>query len=140
MFDTIEDALVAKVKAEVPGLIEVDNYAGQLDEDQIKLLAARCPAVFVMFGGWAASYDAYGEKTFKPRFNLIVAAKDLRGTRTARKKAGGAYDIIQALEALLDGQTLDLEIEPIEVVSCDPIYVSGSLAVYGVTLQTEYQS
>lgn len=140
MFSVVEDALVAEVTAGVAGLKEVGNYAGQLDEDQIKNLAARCPAVFVMFGGWSASYDDYGEKSYKPRFSLLVVAKDLRGARTARKKAGGAYEIIQALEDLLEGKTLDLAIDPIEVIACDPIFVSGSMAVFGVTVQTDYQS
>jgi phage gp37-like protein len=139
MFDAIEDGLITAIKAGVPVLKTVETYAGQLEAD-IKTLPTRCPAVYVMFSGFATAFDEYGAKTFKPRFTVLVASKDLRGQKQARRKEGGAYDIILALLALLEDETLELAIEPLSVQSCSQVFVSGSLAVYGLEYQTDYQS
>lgn len=139
MFDAIEDALIAAIRSGVPGLKAVESYAGQL-EQEAKTLLTGCPAVFVMFGGFATAQDEYAGKTFKPRFTVAVAARDLRGQKQARTKSGGAYDIIKALLELLEGNALDLEIEPLSVVSGAPVYVSGALAVYGLEFETDYQA
>ncbi|WP_027714902.1 phage protein Gp37 [Desulfuromonas sp. TF] len=139
MFDEIEDGLIAAIREGIPGLKTVESYAGQL-EQEIKSLPARCPAVYVMFSGFGTSLDEYGAKTFKPRFTVLAATKDLRGQKEARTKTGGAYDLIKSLLTLLEDETLELEIEPLSVESCAQVFVSGSLTVYGLEVQTDYQS
>ena len=138
MFDDIEDGLLTVIKSGIEGLKTVETYAGQLED--IKTIAARCPAVFVMFSGFATAIDEYGSKTFKPRFTVLGASKDLRAQKQARRKVGGAYDIVKALVALLEDNDLELAIEPLSVQSCSQVFVSGSLTVYGLEYQTDYHS
>ncbi len=51
----IEEAVMGALKESVPGLRSVEPYAGQL-EDEIKELALRLPAAFVVHGGSAYTW------------------------------------------------------------------------------------
>lgn len=133
----IEDAMVAAIKAGLPDLKTVESYAGQL-EGEIGTLTAKLPAVFVMYSGGTITRDAYGDATHVENFTTLVACRDLRGKKQSRTKDGGAYDILNALEATLTDQDLGLEIDSLTGKSVDLVFVAGSLVVYAIEWSTGY--
>jgi len=136
----IENAMIAAIAADatLSGYVKtVAGYQGDIDavvEKQTRPL----PGIFVMFGGYRGSPAAMDSSVDKAmQFTCLAAARDLRGESEARTKTGGAYDMLDDLDALLVGNDLDLDIIPFVPVRCQLLYLSNSASVWGITYETE---
>ena len=89
----IEEAVIDALKGNVPGLRSVEPYAGQL-EDEIKELAVRLPAAFVVHGG--SEFRWVDGATFRENVEFsVLIARRVTGTD------GAAQALMEeALEAL----------------------------------------
>ncbi len=138
-FEQIEDAIINEVRTRVPYLRTVETYAGQL-EDDISKLPVRFPAVFIAYGGSDFSWldgPSYQEKA---TFSALLCAKSLRGQEAARKEPQGAYSLIRDVLAALTNRDFGLGIERLSPTRASLVFVSGTLAVYGIDFQTSFDS
>jgi phage gp37-like protein len=126
----IEDAILAHLAAAAPALpykiVEMESYAGQLDE-QLDQVIRRMPAVWVAFAGHAKPRPVGTSKTkfrIDATFAVMHGARNARGekfTRHGLELGGlvaevGAYRILADVGALLlrqDFADTGLEIEPL---------------------------
>jgi phage gp37-like protein len=137
----IEDALVARIQGEVPGLALVETYAGQV-EDDLRHLAYRFPAVLIALQARKREPDleefgqVYG---FNYVFDLLVCCRNLRGEAAGRREAGGIYQILDGLQTALMGQTLGLAILPLEFQGEEAVMIAKDLVVYKATYSLAYQ-
>jgi phage gp37-like protein len=139
-FETIETAILDRLKVDLPYVQTVETYAGQLEEE-IEKLPLRFPAVFVVYKGsgfeWVdgATYNEGAE------FTILAAAKNLKSPALARKdQAAGAYRLGTDILAALTNQNLDLNIELLRPVRCDLVYISKTVAIYGLDFQTSFDN
>lgn len=115
--DTIENALVMRLKQGLGRLVmDVQSYGGELDDDLTDVVR-RFPAAWVTFGGITRT-----ERTTTARdkvkasgtWVVMVGARNLHD-RNAGRKGGcgevGAYQLVQAVRRLLQQQDLGLPID-----------------------------
>ncbi|MDP2786608.1 MAG: DUF1834 family protein [Pseudomonadota bacterium] len=139
MIAAIEDAILAHLAAARPSLpykiVEMDSYAGQLDE-QLDQVIRRMPAVWVAFAGAARPKPVGTSKTrfrVDATFAVMHGARNPRGekfTRHSLEVGGqitevGAYRILQDVGALLlrqDFAASGLEIEPLSPGKITTLY------------------
>jgi phage gp37-like protein len=139
-FETIEDSIIAELKAQIPYLRSVETYAGQL-EDEIEALPLRFPAAYVAYGG---SDFAPGEAGSAGRreacaFSVLVGARSLKGQEKARKEAGGAYDAVRDVLAALADKDFGLGIEPLAPMRTSLLFAGRETAVYAVEFRTAFE-
>ena len=100
-FEQIEDAIITSLTPLMAaGTVKtLAPYSGQLGEPDMRIMAGRFPALFVVCQGmdivWAG---AVSEQTIA--VTLFVAARNLRGASEAARDAG-AYNVLEAARALL---------------------------------------
>lgn len=127
MFDQVEDAIIARIKAAAsatPGLgyklPTVESYGGELDEN-LEAVIRKFPAVWVTFAGCKASVKAKtaGDKwKTQATFVTMCGARNVRGERATRQgvkvggviKEVGVYQMLKDVAALLSGNDLGLQI------------------------------
>jgi phage gp37-like protein len=139
-FETIEDAIIAELKAQVAYLKTVETYAGQIDRE-LDGLPVRFPAAYVAYGGSNFSpgdvgSSGHGESVV---FSVFVCARHLGGQDKARKEAQGAYDTAKDVLAALSNKDLGLDIEPLMPVRASFLYSGRDTAVYKVEFSTGFQ-
>jgi len=152
MVGAIEDAVIARIQAAAGAgnilgyaVPLVESYGGQLSEDGLAVLVKRVPAVLIAFAGEQKPViDARGEVT-QANFIALCATRSVRNEKSGRRGAVGvigAYQIFNDVRALLRGQTLTLDIEPISVGRIEVVHTvktkAMSLTVYGVHFSTKY--
>lgn len=139
-FETIEDAIIAELKAQVAYLKTVETYAGQIDRE-LDGLPVRFPAAYVAYGGSNFSPGDLGSSGHGEvvTFSILVCARHLGGQDKARKDAQGAYDIVKDVLAALSNKDLALDIEPIMPLRVSFLFSDGETAVYRVELSTGFQ-
>jgi phage gp37-like protein len=139
-FETIEDAIIAELKAQVAYLKTVETYAGQIDRE-LDGLPVRFPAAYVSFGGSGFSPGDVGASGHREAvdFSVLVCARHLGGQDKARKETGGAYDVVKDVLAALANKNLGLDIEPIMPVRASLLFAGRETAVYEVEFSTEFQ-
>jgi len=138
-FEQIEDAVMARIKTEMPYVKTVETYAGQL-EGEIEKLAIPFPAVFVVYGG--SDYQWVDGKSFNdaPGLSVIIAAKDLRGSEDLRKGQYGCYRMIRDVLKTVASQTFGFDIWPMKPVKVSLILISRIMAAYGIDFQTGFDT
>jgi phage gp37-like protein len=129
----LEDALIDRIKAQLSYLKTVESYGGQLEGD-LRQLAVRFPAVFVMLGAVRhdAELDAFGG-TYGAEciFDLAVCCRNLRGEAAGRRESQGAYQILDGLRQALAGQTLGLAgAQPVEPDKEEALVIERDLVIY----------
>lgn len=139
-FETIEDAVIAEIKAQVAYLKTVETYAGQLERD-IETTPLRFPAAYVSYGGSGFSPGDVGSSGHEETvdFSVFICARHLGGQDKARKEAQGAYDIVKDVLAALSDNTLGLDIEPITPMRASLLFSGHETAVYEVSFATKFQ-
>ncbi|PLX93459.1 MAG: hypothetical protein C0621_07440 [Desulfuromonas sp.] len=137
MIEAIEDAIAARLKSEIADLKTVDSYAGQFEAEVPKLLPT-LPAAFIAWPSSRFDGVAYNSTDEKPRFTVLVAAKDLRSQAKARKGDAGAATLVRAALQALRGQNLGLEIERLKPEGISLVYTARGLVVYGLDMSTGF--
>ncbi|SOC28208.1 phage protein Gp37 [Thalassospira xiamenensis] len=146
MIATLEQALKDRLieYRDAKGLkIVVDTYSGQLDEDLLRELAGKAPAIYVTFSGMSpARKMRSGVHSFEASFVLIVAGKSANDEHARGGGRGGK--IVGAFEMIdfsffatcdLDHELLDRAFEPQRVTNLFNAKVGREyLAVYGLAL------
>ena len=108
---------------------KIESYAGQLEEDlsrRIRLF----PAVFVMFSRGSARMLTGIEYEKTVHFDRFVVSKSLKSNVGARKDDYGTYQMLKDLETLLVDNQLGLEIEPIALISEEPVLNTKQFSIY----------
>lgn len=139
-FETIEDSIVAELKAQVAYLKTVETYAGQLEED-IDTLPLRFPAAYVAYGGSDFSPGAVGGPDHQETCTLsvFVCARNMKGQKAARKETQGAYDIVTDVLGALANKTFGLDIWPLAPVRTTLLHAGRETAVYAVDFRTSFE-
>lgn len=137
----IEDLLLARIKAQLPYLVTVESYQGQIDEKAIEdaKVVIRTPAVLVLLKKTAGSLIAFNEVEETYEFTLIIACRNLRGQEAARREDGGAYQILTDLRRALWDYTLAPALLPLEFVLDDAFLVTREWAIYFATYTTKQE-
>lgn len=138
-FEQIEDAIISRIKEQLGYVRTCETWAGQL-LGEIDKLTVTFPAAFVSYGG--SKFSWVDSVTFNEaaEFQILLAAKDLRGQEAARKDDRGCYQMVADIMTALANQNLGLDIERLKPVSVDMIGVTKTLAVYGVKFQTGFDN
>jgi phage gp37-like protein len=139
-FTDIEDAIKTAIKAAMPYVKTVETYAGQL-EGEIKELTLQFPAVFVAYGG--STLDWVDGRNFNdaPGFSVMVAAKDLRGSKDLRIGTHGCYRMINDVLVAITAQRFGLmAMEPMKPVKVSLIFISKTMAAYGIDFHTNFDT
>ena len=138
-FEQVEDAIISRSKDQLAYVRTCETWAGQL-EGEIDKLTINYPAVFVSYGGSKLEWIDNINFNEAVEFDILVAAKNLRGQEAARKDEQGCYQMIMDILTALTNQTLDLDIERLRPVSVDMIGVTKTVAIYGIKFQTNFDN
>jgi phage gp37-like protein len=104
---TVEDAILAKVTATLPGLLrDVGSLPGSWSIDLLKLLLQKAPAVFVAFSGGDLEKSTLA--LCNARFDVYCVTKE--PTEVIRRRGAGntigAYKIIESITPALHNMTI----------------------------------
>ena len=137
-FEQIEDAILAALKAQMSYVRTCETYAGQL-EAEIDKLVINFPAVFVSYTGSDLDcIDNASNFNEAVGFSILVAAKNLKGKTAARKDAYGCYQMIREVLTVLTNKNLGLNIEKLKPTKVSLLYISTTMAIYGIDFQTNF--
>jgi len=135
--EQIEDKIITELQTEITYVKTCETYAGQLAEDLSKL-AINFPALYVVYDGstidWLDNLN-YNEQV---GFSVLICAKDARGNASLRKGDNGCYEMVQDVLDALTGETFGLDIEKLKPVSVALIFITKTVAVYGIKFQTNF--
>ncbi|VUX47857.1 conserved hypothetical protein [Candidatus Defluviicoccus seviourii] len=153
MISAIEQAILARVAAgnaagrAGASLRTVASFAGSGAGalNDLAQLKAQFPAVWLFYAGEPKparlADDAYRHE---PVFTVVVAVEQRRGEPAGRLGGGvadaGAYDILEAVRALLIGQTFGLAIDPLAPGRVTPVLTRDNMTVYAHDFHTTYES
>lgn len=148
MIGTIEDAIIARIKAaeQVLGytLRKVDTYGGDFD-DGLERLVRDFPAVLVAYKGFEPLKTTHSLMTVKAKWAVICCALSLRNEAASRKgslSGVGSYQLTKDMIDVLMGQTLGLKITPIMPTGVTPLVnnKAGSqlASIYGLDIETTF--
>ncbi|MCE5243400.1 MAG: Gp37 family protein [Syntrophobacteraceae bacterium] len=134
----IEQAIVDRLKQQVPGLRECGSLGSVLLEE-IEDLALRCPAAYVAYLQGDYGYATSGVQDRRMRFAITLVVRNEWGDKAARHGRGGeagVYKLLDDVRVALTGQTCGLSIDPILPQSERAEGGSGELAAYRITIET----
>lgn len=141
----IEQAIVAKLKAALPG-VDVESYAGQLDDPHAEFLR-RLPCVWVTFERAPNPNAVARRKTRKTaRFQVMAAQRALGPEPSARHGdfgQVGVYDLLEeGVESALLHETLGLPIQPLQATGMQMVvqgyFANDAIAVMSAGYETSY--
>jgi len=138
-FEDIEDKIIQEITTNLTYIKTVETYAGQL-EQEIKTLPIKFPAVFVVYAGSTYQWVDGPNHQEICKFTILVVAQNLRGQKSARKDTYGCYQMINDVLNTLTNKTFSLDIEKLKPVRVDLIYVSASIAIYGIDFETSFDT
>jgi phage gp37-like protein len=138
-FEKVEDAIIERLRDQVPTLRTVETYAGQLEVD-LRRLPFRLPAGFVLYGG--SDYSPVDGPNHLERafFTVYLAARSLRGQEDARKGDEGAYALVKAVLKALVNRNFGLPIEALRPMALRLQMATETLVLYALDLQTEFDT
>jgi phage gp37-like protein len=136
-FTDIEDRIKDRIRTSMPYVKVVETYAGQLGED-LERLPVPFPAVFVAYGG--SAYEWVDGRSFNdaPTFSIIVAARDVRGSKELRQGEYGCYRMIKDVLSAAANQTLGLDMWPLKPLRTSLLFLSKTMAAYGIDFRTSF--
>lgn len=129
----IEATILDAIKRNLPYLKFAGNYNGQLDETQISQFALNFPAVLIYTEGMEYSHRSWPLLWQDLTINVLVCDKNLRGNEAARHgdlTSPGIYKMLEDVFTALFNQTLDMNIQPFDIVSEEALLNSNRMAVY----------
>ena len=135
-FTDIEDRIKGRIRTSMPYMKLVETYSGQLGEDLEKL--PMFPVVFVAYGG--SAYEWVDGRSFNdaPTFSIVVAARDLRGSKELREGEYGCYRMIKDVLSAITNQTFGLDMWPLKPVRTSLLFISKTMAAYSVEFKTSF--
>ena len=139
-FTDIEDAIKTRIRSRMAYAKSVETYAGEL-EGEIGELATPFPAIFVAYKG--SDYDWVDGRTMRdtPRFSVMAAASDLRGSEDLRKGTHGCYRMIKDILAALANDRLGLPaMEPLRPVKVSLLFITRTMAAYSIDFVTGFDT
>lgn len=139
--EQIEDAIIAALaplKVSL-GIREIKSYQGELEEEDLKKMAGKFPAIYVVYGG--SGYGAHGaRKQEKMGLELFVCDKSLRSEEEARRGGAanpGTYKMLRECRDLITGKNLGLaELTPFEIQHDTPVFFGGGVSIYAQGYET----
>ncbi|SDH88728.1 phage protein Gp37, partial [Roseospirillum parvum] len=123
----------------------VGAYTRELDEE-VETLVRRFPAIWVVFAGEGPAQRRGNGWNHPITFALVAAAQSRRNEAAARRGQGagrpGAYQLLADCRALLAGQSLGLDVDPLQpgrvkLLASKWTRQVGAV-VYGLELSTAY--
>jgi hypothetical protein len=132
-FRTIEDAIIRRIKSQLPYLETVESFDGNLID--LEDLTKRVPAVFVNISQAtpAVPYWTFTTKAFTYQIVLNVLARGMRGKPQMATDKTGAYAILNDLRTALVDYDLTANSLPLVLVA-ETFYRATEVAVcYKVT-------
>jgi len=130
----LEDAIIKQLKQELSGLIKtssIKSYSGEYAEVADRLVPDM-PMILVVYTGESSESDAFtvdmddiiSEEDLTNlivyRFEIHILARSYRNEATARRKAHGAYELIDEIKHVLDKRRLEqVSCAPIDIISVD---------------------
>lgn len=151
MIGEIENAILARLK--LAGDQDVLGYAFRelvsLPQDSDETLFERAqqfPAAWTVFGGFKSIMAKGDDEQVRGTFHVVLAAQHLANESKARMGAGqgqpGVYQLGQDVIALLQGQTLGLDIKPLRVGEFSSLFPNlknkRGLAVWALSFTTDW--
>ncbi|GAB4389043.1 MAG: hypothetical protein Kow0025_12010 [Thermodesulfovibrionales bacterium] len=134
-FEQVENKILERLRAEVPHLMTLETYAGQLGED-IGRLPVRFPAAYVIYGGSRFEpIDGPGHEE-EAKFSVLVAARAPRGGGGPGQ--GGAYGLVKDVLSALSNSNLGLDMERLRPLRVALVHTSPSVTVYGVDFRASF--
>jgi hypothetical protein len=139
-FETIEDGMLGKLKADRAYLKKCETYSGQLEAD-IDIQAIVTPAAFVVYSG-SPAFELVDGPTHneQPVFSVFVAAKDLRGNTALRKGDNGCYKMIKDVLASLVNFRVDESMLPLAPRAVELVRVKKDFAAYRIDFSTAFDT
>ena len=141
--ETIEDELINTIKQNMSYLKTVDLYQGELDEDDIKKVARRFPAVLIYME--AADYvnRGYPLKWQKVSLTFLVCDKNLRTRKQVRRGSStnpGTYKILKDLFDHIYNSDLGLtdQVHPLDIEREEAIVNRAGVSIYAATYKTQF--
>jgi len=129
---TLEDAIIKQLKQELSGSIRTESiksYSGEYAEIANQLVP-NMPMILVVYAGESVESDAYTVDRDDVidredltnyviyKFEIHILAQSYRGEKIARRKAHGAYELIDEVKQALDKRRLgQVSCAPIDVIS-----------------------
>ncbi len=138
-FETVEDKIIEEIKAYIDYVPTVESYAGQLEQD-LKQLPIKVPAIFITYGGSTFEWIDGPNHNEEVVFSVLVASKNVRGEKRARKAAYGCYQMINDVLVVLTNQTFDLQIEKLVPIRTSLVHVSKTIVIYGIDFKTNFDT
>ncbi len=138
-FEDIEDKIIAEIKDNVTYVKTIETYAGQLEQN-IKQLTIPLPAAFIVYGGSTFTWIDGPNHNEEVVFSVLVASKNVRGEKRARKAAYGCYQMINDVLVVLTNQTFDLQIEKLVPIRTSLVHVSKTIVIYGIDFKTNFDT
>ena len=141
-FEALEDAIIVRLKAQLPYVRTCATYAGQFSPSELARKTVKYPAVFVSYAG--SEFDPVDGPQFNESasFTLIVAAKNLRSDERARKDAdSGAYKLVKDCITALTNQALGLTlIHAMTPQNVQLVFVDSGVAVYSIEFNATFDT
>ncbi len=126
----IETAVINELKAKVPGLRSVEAYAGQL-EDELKELAVRLPAAFVVHDG--SEFRWVDGATFNESVELsLLIARRITGAANASQSL--MEEALDALSCLSVGDGA----QRLMPVRAELLFTNRLIAVHSIHFKTGF--
>jgi phage gp37-like protein len=134
----IEQAIITEIDENIAAFKTVRGYNGDFDdvtEETLPQIVKLFPAALVIYDG--SEFERSGGRLQRnARFAVILADKSLRGEAdpTIRR---GLYDLLDTVQAQLNGNDLDLDIAPFRVVRERLLFHSSVISVYAQEYETD---
>jgi len=141
--ETIEDTLISLIKQNMNYLKTVDIYQGELDEDDIKSVVKRFPAVLIYMEAAKYSVRSAHLRWQKVTITFLVCDKNLRNRKQSRRGSTtnpGTYSILKDLFDLIFNSDLGLtgQIHPLDIEMEDAITNRKGASIYAATYKTQF--
>lgn len=125
----IEDLLIARIQDQLPYLVEVASYKGQL-EKEIAEMVLRTPAVLVSLQELSGAAGTFGENDLTYTFSLGVVCRDLRGEASGRRGDTGAYRILDDLFGALEDYALSSSLLPLTFTKAEAVKITKEVVIF----------
>lgn len=123
----VEDALLAQLNQAPIGPVGaggyariVDSYQGELEDEDLQRVLTLFPAVLVVYEASRYGKGARGVYDETMRFRILVASRNLRGEKAARRgdvAMVGTYQMLRDARGLLADKSVGLDAGPAEPVA-----------------------
>ena len=142
----VEDAVLSRLNQAPIGPVGaggyariVESYQGELEDEDLQKVLKLFPAVLVVYD--SSNYGKLAKGVFdeRMRFRVLVASRNLRGEKAARRgdvAMVGTYQILRDVRGLLANQSLGLDVGPAEPVAERFVVNTREASIYEAVYET----